>query len=727
MFRHIFSRGLWAGVLFAMIALAYIPAMRGGFIWDDDSYVTLNPTLKTFDGLRKIWFDPESTPQYYPLVFTSFWAQYQLWETKPLFYHFVNVLLHALNAVLLWRILLRLRVNGAWMAAAIFALHPVHLESVGWITERKNVLSGFFYLYALLIYLRFSLLDDHLSSNPASADRNLQASGIQSRSPGLFLIAMGLFACALLSKTVTCTLPAVILLLLWWKRGRVHWRDVWALIPLFILGAGFATVTMWMEKYHVAAQGEEWVFSAVERCLIAGRALWFYAGKLVWPFPIVFIYPRWQIDSEIWWQYLFPLMAWVVVGFLWLIQKRKGKGPLVAVLVFGGTLAPALGFVNFYPMRFSFVADHFQYLASIAIIALCVACAKGILDKGGANGRRVGFGLGVGVLVIFGVLVWNEGHKYRNAEALWSDTIAKNPQCWIAHNGLGAALTEQGKISEAIRHYSEALGIKPDYEVAHYNLGVALERQGRDDEAIRHYSEALRIDPGFSGLRCLLGTALEKQGRIDEALGYYSEELQINPDFLAAHMKLGNALAGRGEFDKAIRHYSEALRINHDFAGAQDNLKKVIAAKSKFDQELAEIQGELKLNPSDPVLYYRLGNLYKRQGKLDAAADQYQKALSLQPGLIGALHNLAVVYTINRKYDNAIGLFKKAIEIEPDRAAPYYNIACLYALQNNVEESIDWLKKAIERGYKNWNLIRNDKDLENIRGSSYYKEVVKGR
>jgi hypothetical protein len=244
MFRHFFSKGLWAGVLFIMIALAYIPAMRGGFIWDDDSYVTLNPTLKTVDGLRKIWFDPAATPQYYPLVFTSFWAQYQLWETKPFFYHFVNVLLHALNAVLLWRILLRLRVNGAWMAAAIFALHPVHLESVGWITERKNVLSGFFYLYALLIYLRFSLLDDHLSSNPAVAGLNLQASAIQSRSPGLFLIVMGLFACALLSKTVTCTLPAVILLLLWWKRGRVRWRDVWPLIPLFILGAGFATVTM---------------------------------------------------------------------------------------------------------------------------------------------------------------------------------------------------------------------------------------------------------------------------------------------------------------------------------------------------------------------------------------------------------------------------------------------------------------------------------------------------
>ena len=350
---------LGAAVLIAAVLAAYGPALRGGFVWDDPRYVTENPVLTEPSGLYRIWFDVGATVQYYPLVFTSFWIESRLWGLQPLGYHLVNVLLHAANAVLVWRVLRRLSVPGAWLAAGIFALHPVHVESVAWITERKNVLSGLFYLTALLAYLRFAPPDGEGSA--------------RGRPWRFYALAVGLFACALLSKTVTCSLPAAIALLLWWRRGRIGRSDALALLPLFAVGAALALTTIWLEKHNVGAQGQAWELSVVQRCLIAGRALWFYAGKLVWPLPLIFTYPKWQIDAGQWWQYLFPAGAVALPLGLWVLRRRIGKGPLVAALCFAGTLLPALGFVDVYPMRYSYVADHFQYLASIAPIALLVA------------------------------------------------------------------------------------------------------------------------------------------------------------------------------------------------------------------------------------------------------------------------------------------------------------------------------------------------------------------
>ncbi len=345
-------RAVAALVLIVATLAAYVPAMQGGFIWDDDDYVTDNAALRSLAGLAAIWLQPGAVPQYYPLTFTSLWLDYQLWGVAPAGYHVVNVLLHGTNAVLVWLVLRRLALPGAWLAAMVFALHPVHVESVAWITERKNVLSGAFYLGALLAYLRFA----GLGAPAAEAERWRS-----------YALAVALFVCALLSKTVTCTLPAVILLLLWWKRGRVTRAEASATVPLFVVGACLALVTIWMERTHVGAQGAAWLLSPIDRALIAGRAVWFYAATLAWPHPLTFVYPRWEIDAGAWWQYLFPLAAAAVTALLFFARARIGRGPLVAVLCFGVTLAPALGFVDVYPMRYSFVADHYQYLASVAV------------------------------------------------------------------------------------------------------------------------------------------------------------------------------------------------------------------------------------------------------------------------------------------------------------------------------------------------------------------------
>ena len=479
--------GSWrfALLLLAIALVAYQPVLRhAGFVWDDDFYVTENPALRSVEGLKGIWIKPGTTVQYYPLVFTSFWGEYHLWGLQPFEYHLVNILLHALNALLLWQVLRRLEIPGAWLAALIFAIHPVQVESVAWITERKNVLSGLFYLLAALAYLRFRPLTN---AKPSGA-RDWRA----------YPLVIALFLAALLSKTVTCSLPAALLLLVWWKTGRVGKRDALPLAPLFVLGAALGLVTIQMEK-HAGATGVEWTLSFVQRCLVAGRALWFYAGKLFWPQQLTFIYPRWEIDAGAAWQYLFPVAVLAVLIALWSLRSRIGRGPLAAVLFFAGTLAPALGFFDLYPFRYSYVADHFQYLACIGLIALTASAGTVLYQRAGQQGRDLGRLATVLVLLLLGVSTWKQAHVYQDPEILWRDTLAKNPAAWMAHNNLSAILVQQGKIEEAIWHSARRCVSTPGTGPAHNNLGNALSNIGRVSEAIGEYEQALRLMPGQPG------------------------------------------------------------------------------------------------------------------------------------------------------------------------------------------------------------------------------------
>jgi len=535
-----------AGALLVLLTVtAYLPALRCGFVWDDDSYVTENQTLHSLDGLEAIWLKPGATKQYYPLVFSSFWAEYRLWGLQPFGYHVVNVLLHAVNAVLLWRVLRRLEIAASWWAAAIFALHPVTVESVAWVTERKNTLSGLFYLLSALAWLRF---------RPLTARETARAPDWR-----FYWLALGLFVCALFCKTVTCTLPAVLVLLIWWK-GRLEKRDGLALAPWFVLGAASGFMTRWMEQ-HLVHSGAEWELSFVQRCLIAGRALWFYAGKLCWPRHLTFVYPRWEIDAGAAWQYSFPLAALVVLVALWFLRARIGKGPLVAVLFFGVTLAPALGFVDVYPFRYSYVADHFQYLAGIGLIVLAVNAGAAVFQQAGQRGRELGGLLAAIVLLLLGTATWGQAHAYHDLETLWRDTLAKNPNAWLAHNNLGTVLRQAGKPEEAIGHFEQALRIKPDLAEAHYNLGVTLAQLDRLQEAIDHYEQALRLKPDFAEAHYNLGVALAESGRVPESMEHWEEALRLKPDYAEPHFNLGLILAAQGQTTRALEHYRKALDL----------------------------------------------------------------------------------------------------------------------------------------------------------------------
>jgi Flp pilus assembly protein TadD len=653
----------WTGLIFLITVVAYIPAMRAGYIWDDDYYITENSTLRTPDGLRRIWLEPKALPQYYPLVHTAFWVEYHLWQLHPFGYHLVNVLLHTANAILLLLVLRYLRLPGAWLAAAFFALHPVHLESVAWITERKNVLSGFFYLSSALAYLRFAAVtadpaDNSLSSDIPSTER--------SRSWGFYALSLFLFLCALLSKTVTCTLPAVILLVLWWKRGRIYRRDILALFPFFITGAVLGLTTVWLEKHHVYAQGEEWALSLVDRFLVAGRALWFYAGKLLWPHKLTFIYPRWQIDSGVWWQYLFPLAAVAVIVILWLLRRRIGRGPFVAVAFFAGTLVPALGFFDVYPMRFSFVADHFQYLASIGLLALAAAAMMAFFGRFGAQQSIIGFVVCMTVLSVFGVQVWKQGNIYRDAETLYRDTISKNPNAWMAHNNLGVFLEQHGNLDEAMAHFAEAIRIKPDHALAHYNMAEALARQEKFEEAMAHNLEALHIKPDYPKPYNFLGMIYARQGKIDQATLSFHKALKLNPYYASARNNLGALLARQEKFDEAIAQLSEALRILPDYAIAHNNLGEALMKSGKINQAAFHFHQAIKLKPDYADPHNNLGVLLARLGEIDKAIAHLSEAVRIEPDSIEAHYNLGTMLARKGEFEEAATHFRQALRLDPN-------------------------------------------------------------
>ena len=643
-----------AGLIILITLLVYVPAMQSGFIWDDDAYVTENQALRSVEGLAHIWTDPGATPQYYPLVFTTFWIEYRLWEFSPAGFHSVNVLLHAFNALLLWGLLRTLNVPGAWMAAAVFALHPVHVESVAWVTERKNVLSVLFYLASMACLVRFFAL---------VVEKNLQNNKLT------YTVGLLLFMAALLSKTVTCTLPAAMMLLIWWKRGRVTGREVAALAPFFVIGLIMGLMTVWLEQHHVGAMGKDWELTLLERCLLAGRVLWFYAAKLVWPANLIFNYPRWEIDALIWWQYLYPIGAVGVVVFLWKFRRRLGRGPLAGMLYFCGSLFPALGFFDVYPFRFSYVADHFQYLASIGLIVLLVAAFTQFRLAFPRWQPGLAQTLGLIVLAVFGTLTWQQSQIYKTAQTLWQDTLKKNPDSWLAHNNMGVLFERRGNIDEAFYHYTQRLRLQPGHAKAHYNLGVVLTRQEKYEEAVQHFSQALQIRPDYAEAHNNLGIALARQGKLEEAIHHYSEALRFQPDYAETHNNLGTTLAGQGKYVKATDHYLQALRIRPDYAEAHNNIGTALARQGKLEEAMGHFRQALQITPDYPEAHNNLGVAWSQRGDHRRAIEHFLDAVAIDPGYAEARANLSLNYWLKGNKEKAEQEYEIVKNLNPHLAA----------------------------------------------------------
>jgi len=739
---------LLVSLLVAAVFLVYYPAWWGNLLWDDNAHVT-QPELRSWEGLRRIWFELGATPQYYPLLHSFFWVQHQLWGSRTLGYHLVNIALHAAVAVLVALVLRRLKIPGALLAAAVFALHPVQVESVAWITEQKNTLSAVFYLAAALVYLRFDqtrripgtvpffapsgpMLADSVGGEkgdcppgatwsagvpPASASAGetpaLRGQGEKEDCPLhvplspwsahlAYTLALALFLLGLLSKTVTATLPAALLVVFWWQRGRLSWRrDVLPLVPFFVLGAAAGVLTAWVEYKLIGAEGAEYEFTLVERFLIAGRVIWFYLGKLLWPAELIFIYPRWNVSQAVWWQYLFPVGAVLLAAVLWSIRGRT-RAPLAAVLFFGGTLFPVLGFFNVYPFRYSLVADHFQYLAGLGMIALGSAGVTLLLARSGLWTRTAGRAICLTLLSILGILSWQQSKMYADAEKLYRTTIERNPDCWMAYNNLGSVLTKAGKFREAIEHYHHVLRLKPDDFRAHYNLGYVFTKIGKVQEAIEHYYEALRLKPDDANAHNNLGVIMSQTGKVPEAIEHYRRALSAKRDFPDAHNNLGIALEALDKIDEAIQHYRQALRFRPDFAEGHNNLGNALLKLGKIREAIEHYRLAVRLKPDYAAAHYALGNVLASIGETQQAIEHYRELLRLTPDAPAVLNNLAWLLATSEPAQGgdparAVQLAERACELGGrEKAHCLDTLAAAYAAAGRLDDAVTTAERAVQ-------------------------------
>jgi tetratricopeptide (TPR) repeat protein len=616
------SQSVWAraAVLVLLTLAAYLPAMRGGFLWDDDVYLTNNVLLTAPDGLRRIWFSLDAPSQYFPLVYTSFRLESMLWDFDPLGYHLVNLILHIANALLVWSVLARLKVPGAWLAAGIFALHPVHVESVAWITERKNVMMCFFFLLALLAWITF--IDEQTKHRHR-----------------FYVMALVFYTLALFSKSLACTLPVALVLVLWLQKRPIDLRRVIQIAPFVLLGLLMGLVAIWWEHYHQRARGALFTFSLLERFLIASRAVWFYAGKLIWPAKLTFIYPRWQTNVADPRAYVWLIAIAAVGALIYRLRWRLERGVLVGIAFFVLTLAPVLGLVIFYLFRYTFVADHYQYIASIGLIAL-FAAALSTLARNWRIGGQMEVACSAVLFLGLGGLTWRQAHIYRDLETLWRDTLRKNPACWMAHDNLGVILDSQHKFEEAKAHFEMARALNPTDAESQNNVGAALLDQGDIGEAEAHLLAAVRLDPSLPGPHTNLGILLVAQGRLDEAIEHYRRSLQLDPGQAEAHNNLGIVLARQGKLDESIASFRSALRCNANFVQAYSNLGNVLALQGDFEGAIYSYEQALRLNPDFAQAHFNAGHLLAKIGRRQEAVAHLTEALRIKPDYVEAKQQL---------------------------------------------------------------------------------------
>jgi tetratricopeptide (TPR) repeat protein len=637
---------LLALILVVLTLLAYQPVWHSGFIWDDDDHLTANPAMTAPHGLRMIW-SSLAVSRYYPLTLTTFWAERQLWGLNPLPFHLVNVVLHGINGILVYFVLRRLRIPAAWLAAMLWTLHPVNVESVAWITEMKNTQSGVFFFCALLCFLRFE----------AHERRHWYA------------LALLCGAAALLSKPSTVVLPLVLLLCAWWERGGWRRTDLLRTAPFFGLALGMSALTVVEQRGHVLREGTaEWSMGMAERFVVAGKAIWFYAAKLLWPVNLTFVYPRWDVVADSFWSWL-PLAGVVAVGII-LYQRRRepwARAGAFGLGFFVVALLPVLGFFDVFYFRYSFVADHFQYLAGLGVIALVASLWTRLCELSGRAGKHVNAVAVPAMVILLGLLTWRQAGVYRDVETLWRDTLARNPSCWMAHTNLGTALLQAGKVEEAIGHYEQAVRLKPDPAAEQdYNLGSALLQAGRIDDAIRHFQGALQLKPDYAEAHNNLGDALLQAGQVEGAIGHLQEALRLKPDSALVHYNMGNALSQAGQTEEAIGEYEQALRIKPDYAEAHYNLGNALLQVGRLHNAIGNYEQALQIKPEYAEAHNNLGHALVQAGESEEAIKHLHEALRLQPNTAETHYNLGNALLQLGRVQEAVEQYQQALRIKPD-------------------------------------------------------------
>lgn len=604
--------------VFLVIAVSiYKPAISGGFIWDDQAHVT-KPELQSASGLVQIWINPAATQQYYPLLHTAFWIEYKLWANNPLGYHLLNVCLHVIASLLFIRILNYYKVPGAILAGVLFLIHPICVESVAWISEQKNTLSLVIYLTTWLTYLKY----------------------LDSKRNTYYWTAFLLFTCALLTKSVTATLPAALLLATWYKEGRLNFNNhIKPLLIWFGIAITSGLFTAWIERHLIGATGTEFNLTFIERCFLCCKIICFYFSKLLLPINLIFFYPHWSVHTHWNTWILYVIVVITITLTLWFL-RNKFRGLAVSWLLFCGSLFPALGFFNVYPFRFSYVADHFQYLPSLAIFALLGAgisiCLKSI---------KAYYSLGI-IFITVGIiclitLAYNQANDYRDLKTLYSSTLSKNPDAWIAHYNLGIILAHEGDYDQAIDHFSKAVSLKSDYTEALVNWGDAVGQSGKPLEAIDLYRRALAIDPTQIEATTNLGFYLGRIGQTSEAIQQLTYALRLSNTYSPAHYNLANVLRTAGKLDDAIMHYSLAIKYDPNFSNAYLNLGNIYLSQNQFALAIDQYSHALKIKPEASEIHNSLGVALVQVGNYGEAINHYREAIRLNPAYATAHANLA--------------------------------------------------------------------------------------
>ena len=657
---------LGAALVLALV-VAYWLALRGDFLWDDDLHVTANPTIIGPLGLTEIWTTARAN--YFPLVLTNFWVQHAWWGLNPLGYHLVTLACHALAAILLWRVLVQLRVPGAWLGAALWALHPVQVESVAWICELKNTQSAVFFLAAIWFWLRW------VGGESVPADRRRS-----------YALALGCALLAILSKPSTVMLPVALALGVWWRRRRLTGRDLGPLVPFVALSALAAGWTIWEQRVHSGAEGAEWAQTWPERAVIAGRVIWFYLGKLAWPADLMFIYPRWAVDATQ--AAAFGPLAAVlaVLGGLWWGRQGVLRPVFAAAVFFGALLFPVLGFFSVYFFRYSFVGDHFQYLASMGPLALVGAGLAVGLERLPAGFARLRLLVPALVLAGLGVLTWRESRAYATNETLWRTTLARNPDAFMAWANLGDTLVQQGRHREAIVAFRRGLQLRPDDPPLHNDLGCELVAIGQPQAAIPVLERALRLRSGYVEGHNNLGNALSRAGRADEAIAHYEAAIALKPTHAEAQDNLGCELVLKGRLPEAIARFETATRLAPNAVKYRRDLGAALARAGRLPDAIVQLEHVARLDPATPAAHAALGNAFAAAGRWEEALAQFQSALRLAPADADLHGDVGVALATLGKLPESVGEFEAALRLRPGFVEAHNNLAqILRSLGRNLE------------------------------------------
>ncbi|MGA2060319.1 MAG: tetratricopeptide repeat protein [Thermoguttaceae bacterium] len=575
--------------------------------------MTTSPIVKASDGLYRFWCTTDST-DYWPVTNTTFWIEWRIWGMNPAGYHITNLILHIVSALLIWLILRKLSIPGAFWAAMIFTVHPVNVESVAWIAQRKNLIAMLFFLLTILCYLKAEM-----HSPPQDRLYRPQASR-------WYWLSLAAFVLAMLGKGSVAILPVLLLLIVWWLRPITRW-DLVRIAPFFVTALTLTGVNVWFQTHSTEVALRNAGF--LEHMLGAGGVVWFYLDKALFPVDLTFVYSQWHIeaDNPLWWLPL--LAALIVTSVLWRYRKGWSRPFLFAWGFFCIALIPVMGFVDVGFMQHSLVADHYQHIALIAVIALAAALWSRWYRK--AQGA-VRWAVMILPIVAAGALAfqtWAQSGLYCDKITLYQVTLEKNPNFWMGHYNLGNALADVGRLPEAIEHYKQALQLNPNYCKAHNNLGVTLVQAGQYQEAIEHYRQSIKLNPDYPDAYYNLGIILDKTGHTREAIQYYEQALRLKPNDFEVYNNLGKIFLDIGRLPEAIEYCEQALRLNSDYPTAHYNMGKALVKTDRTPEAVEHFQQALRLKPDFTDVYFDLASAYANMHHSSDAMGAAQKALEL--------------------------------------------------------------------------------------------------